>query len=237
MFLRAVCHSFLAALLLGATCHAGLLIEIGEVTLAAGSTGYVDVTISSDSGDSLDAFVINFLISGPGVEFATGPGEPDDLQLSDPDYVFPLGNSLAAVFGPSAGVVGISTVSPNDTYSGSDATIDGLGAVVPTTNRLLARLHLIATTALPGDQVSLVMLDSTSGYPGLASVFYSPTWITDPAGSELAFSSVAGRITVAAVPEPGGATLLLGAMIVVHTIRRISVGRFRPVPGSKLRFW
>src|SRR5690348_368509 len=52
--------------------EAGLLVTVGDLLVAAGGDGHVDVMISSDSGDSLAGFVDMFEISGSGLAFATG---------------------------------------------------------------------------------------------------------------------------------------------------------------------
>ncbi|MGQ0634056.1 MAG: hypothetical protein ACT4QC_05585 [Planctomycetaceae bacterium] len=201
------------------TVTAGFLVKGGSLSLPAGGDGHLDVTISNDNGDSLASFFDTFVISGPGLEFATGPGEPDDLQLTSAAYVFPLNDSVSAAF-PPAGIIGGTTYF-NDTYFGFDATISGSGVVVPSTGALLVKLHVIATTAQPGD-VFTISLDRVNS--SFIDADFNSVEFTD-APSEIRI------VGSAPVPEPPSFTLFaLGALAMGVFARSCNLTR-----GGELR--
>jgi len=198
-------------LAIGSTAQAGIFITIGDLSLGAGGQGHLDVSIRSDSGDSLAGFLVSYQISAAGLEFASGPGEPDDLQLGDPNYVFPLLNSAAAA-NPPAGTISTTTFT-NDTYTGSDATLDNSGVTIPSTNVLLTRLHLTATTAHPGDQFA-ISLDPQN------------TSFVDANFGSIAFSSNSGTVQITGTPVPEPATIAISALLAV-CFGGLHLGRWR----------
>ena len=185
----------LLIVLLPLPAEAGLLISTENLVLAPNGHGTVKVTVSSDSGDSLSFFYDKFVLSGPGLEFATGQGEPEDAQLKSSDYVFPLDNSTS-VINPPAGVIGTTTFY-NDSYLGGDATIDYSGVVIPSNGALLVMLNIVATTAKPGDSFTI-------------SLDHDGSFFVDAQYNNIEFSSVGGEIRIEnaiSVPEPNSGLL------------------------------
>ena len=189
----------------------GLILSVEDLTLPAGGTGFVDVTIKSDGVDALNLFTFEVQILPFGapqglLEFTSPQPDP---QLADLNYVL-FGNSIKSL-GIPVGNVG-QTVSPNDTFAGEDFTVDLSDVGVEATERLLLRLQVTASAAaapLAGDQFSIVLTDL---------LFLSSD------GSLVPFESTPGTVTVAAaaaVPEPASISLLcLGALGLVVKRRR-----------------
>lgn len=181
--------------------------------------GTVDVFIRSTTGnDVLDSFGIAFQIAADGL--APNPRQllfqsPQlDLQLQDPMYVF-YGRS--GTTGPLATVTG--TTVPFDTYVGGDATADGLGVIVGTTDRLLARLNLT-----PSEVGSLVPI---GGDTFVLSLLPGSSFFLDPDFQPVDFSGAPGTITIQSsnlIPEPTTATLAAAALAfaVLGRVRRSS---------------
>jgi len=103
MFFRAIVAS-IAILLLGAGAGYGdLVIDIGDLELVPGGTGYLDVSVSgAGGGQTLNAYAFEYRItktSGVGrLEFVS----PQPSYLTDSDYVF-FGNSFDYENGQSVG--------------------------------------------------------------------------------------------------------------------------------------
>ncbi len=157
--------------------------------LVAGSQGIIDVFIRDDmAAASLDAFLVEFGLSGGPAGGLVFSATQSDAQLADPQYVF-AGRSSAVINATPVGTV----VDPV-TYSGFDATNDGLGGAFPialsASNQLLFRLDLNALAA--------------GTYTLSASATNS--LFLDGGVSEIPFSDPGTTITVA-VPEPS--TMLL----------------------------
>src|SRR5262249_18742506 len=132
---------FLASLLAAGTASAALQVSLQALPIEAGGTGFVDVYVRGNSGETIDIFGLELRItqltaSGASLEFIDPPPDP---QLLDPNYLF-FGDSAAALL-PPAGIV-TSVTNTNDTYIGGDGTLSGLGAVVPNSDTLLARVEI-----------------------------------------------------------------------------------------------
>lgn len=188
------------------TARADLLISIDSANLAPGASTTVDVVVSSDAplGDELGLFGFEFRISGLGPTRLDFVDPQSDLQLGDANYVF-AGDSLAASF-PPVGIVD-TTVLPNDTFTGGDATLGGGSITLDATERLLARLEITAATTLPpviGDSFTIELV--AGGF----------TFFQDDAFNDIDFSSTPGAVTI--VPEPGSNLLCLSGLLALCLI-------------------
>jgi hypothetical protein len=183
--------------------RAEFVIDIGDATVSPGGATTVPVYIRSTlaAGEPLNNFSFSFQLDTLGPTQLNFLDPQFDSQLTQPNYVFG-GNSTSLVF-PPVGVV-TTTVVPNDTFIGGDATFDGLSAVVPQSDVLLALLNFTTLTALPPEignvfSVSLTANDNTAFY---GEVF----------GPAVGFTSTTGTVTV--VPEPTAAWLMaVGAAV------------------------
>ncbi len=179
-----------------------IIVSYQGSTIGYGSTGFVDVLVSSDaapgSPDVLDSFSAHFLITPVGGAVSNGLQFVDpqsDSQLAMGNYVF-AGNSLTP---PPIGTVSTAT-NTNDTYIGGDATFDGLGTALHTGTGsfLLYRLDLSALLANVNDQFTITLQNSGS------------TQFVDPGFTPLLIdSSSFTPFTLTAVPEPTSTGLLL----------------------------
>lgn len=204
-------------LLCGAqVARATILVSMGDTTLTTGSSGYVPVSISSDSNEPLSSTAFEFRITTAGptrLEFTDSPDPASDPTFSDAGYVF-FGNSLFETLDLPLGFSTTTNV-PGDTFIGGDATLDSSDVVVGTTNLLLVYLPVTTLTDLPPDvsdtfTVSLVPVDG-DGSTG-------NTNFSDADFNNHDFNSVAGMVTITSVPEPGSWLLLVtGALMLATT--------------------
>ena len=181
-----------------ASAQGGIIVSVGDATVGAGGTAFVDVLISSDGSDPLQSFGFDFRITGgPGrLEFVNPQPDP---QLTDGTYVF-AGDSFAQINSFAVGAVSTTSV-PNDSFVGGDST-DSFADVTLTSSRLLARLQVTAATALPpsvGDTFS-VTFDDTSSNTFFFDSSFTPLTINS------GLSDFTGTVTVTSaatiVPEP-----------------------------------
>jgi hypothetical protein len=221
-------YRLLAAMVLTAwlatPAPAEYIITIETKTLPS-QGGTVDVFIRSTTGsDVLDSFGIAFQIAAdvqpPNPRQLLFQSPQLDSQLQDTLYVF---YGLSGTPGPLANVTG--TTVPFDTYVGGDATADGLGVIVGTTDQLLARLNLTPSTIgslvpIAGDIFSVSLLSGSN-------------FFLDPNFQPVDFSGVGGKITIQSpsptpIPEPttGGLAAAAVAFAVLGRVwRSSSVGR------------
>lgn len=190
--------------------NADFLITVGDLNLAAGGTGTLDVLIESNTpgGTPLGLFNMQFEIIPAGgtltrLEFSNP--QPDS-QLLTSGYVFSA-NSFDFDNSLPVGAVSASTV-PNDTFFGGDSTSNGTNVVV-TTPRLLAHLQVTALTAAPpaaGDTFTIRLLAPGSDFNSL-----------NDAGGLVpqGFQSVDGTATILSspVPLPSGLVLALTGLV------------------------
>ena len=203
---------FLAAIaLIPAVASANLVVTFGpSLSLPVGTDGLLNVYIHSDNplGEPLQSLEVTYVISGPGLSFFTdGSGNPDEGQLTDPNYVF-AGNTSSNMG---------SVNNTHDVYTQLDFTANSLDATVPSTDVLLATLHLTAGTAGP----YTITIDPTN------TVFYP----ADPLATAIPYTvSNNGSVTVTGVspvPEPASVNLIcLGALVLAAAFKRRS-GEFR----------
>jgi hypothetical protein len=206
--LRSMAFALLAIVLLPLSfAHGSLFVSIDSKTIATGSSGYVDVTIRSDSADALAQFGFEFRISTLTPTQLDFVSPQSDAQLTDGAYMF-AGDSLAADAGISVGSV-TTVVVPNDTYLGGDATLSGLEVPVPALPALLVRLELTTLTSLAptiGDQFLVELVRGPN------------TFFQDSEFSDLPFSSTSGTVTIGAIPEPSSLALQAGALLLLMAI-------------------
>jgi len=201
------CAGILVVLACSAGCRGDLVIEVQDAQIPYGGSGYVDVLISSNSSDPLNAFSakMNITPGGPAngdLHFDAVPFDASTIT-SPFSYVF-LGDSGGYVVGgplPYEANVSDSTASP------SDVTVGG-------TRRLLARLavtHVGGTSAAVGETFSIVFDDT-------ASVFLDSSSSRSLASSGQDWT---GTITIV-TPEPSTGVVLLcaGAGVVLWRRRK-----------------
>ncbi len=198
---------FAVIAVLPAVASANLIVSFGpSLSLPVGTDGFLNVYIHSDNplGEPLQSLEVTYDISGPGLTFFTdGSGNPDELQLSDPNYVF-AGNTSSNMG---------SVNNTQDVYSQLDFTANSLDVTVPSTDVLLATLHLSAVDAGP----YTITIDSAN------TVFYP----ADPLASAIPYTvSNNGNVTVpgvSPVPEPSSVNLIcLGAFVLAAAFKRRS---------------
>ncbi len=224
-------NRLLAAFVLLITAQAAdaeLIVNIGSLNLAAGqTTGTVDVTISSSDGSSinLNSFGFNFLITPEN-------GAPPELAFVDPqpqpfgatNYVFAdsFDNDITSPLG------NVSTTStPNDTYSGSDATGDFSNVAIPSIAgpKLLTQLQVMISPQFLQTKASFnisLVPGSYAGSPATPSseVFFTAADLSAPGGFDyLTFQSNFGTINIpTAVPEPSSIVLLVVSFLLTPLI-------------------
>jgi hypothetical protein len=198
-----------AAFFVNSAANADLVISIGSSTIAPGGTGFVDVFIRSTTGaDLLNGFGAEFAISTLGGTSLWFANPQSDAQVSSPNYIF-AGDSAAATSSTP-----VATIGPATTYNGVDATNSGNNVVVPSTNRLLARLDLTTLTSSPpaiGDTFTISLLNTLN-----TGFFNSPG--PDP----VPYTFTSGTVIVAAsgVPEPSSLILAASALGAAGFLRR-----------------
>ena len=120
--------------------RAGLIVSGSNLSLGVGGSGDVEFYVRSTPGsDVLDSFHFTIQITNNATGTRLAFVSPlADTHLSDPSYLF-FGDSIVTTSSPS-GLLS-QTAYANDTYSGGDGTLSGLGVVVPTSDALLLRLE------------------------------------------------------------------------------------------------
>lgn len=177
-----------------------VIVEVGDASIAAGGTGFVDVWIRSTGTDSLYLAAYEFKIMGSEANGSLEFRSPQlDSEQVDSDYVF-FQDTVAANF------FAVPDTDPTDLL-GSDFTLSGVPIMLSTTNQLLARLELVHSSGSPvnaiGDMFTISLIKKNPLTLADNSVFQDETF-TDLSIDPLSFSG-SGTITVtsAAVPEPG----------------------------------
>ncbi len=188
-----------------------VLVEVGNASIAAGGTGFVDVWISSTGTDLLSSAAYEFKITGSAtngsLEFSSSQL---DSEQGEPDYVFFPDTDAANFFAaPDA-------VDATRLQGGDSVSLAGPAAITLTsTKQLLARLELVHSSVSPLDAIgdtftiSLIntnpLLPSDPGYDPLAdsSLFLDDNFTPLSIASASFSGSGTISITSAAVPEPG----------------------------------
>jgi len=203
---------------------ADIVVDIGDLSLSPGSSGFVPIRITGNGGESLNDASVEFNISTAGVtwlQFTNSPGPATDPTFASPDYVF-WNNSGDQMFDISLGTASTTSV-PFDTFLGGDFTANGGDVDITTSNFLLGYLPVSTLLALPGGPVAqvgdsfivtLVAGDNTS--------FFGSS------GGPYTFSSNVGTVSV--VPEPSSWLLATWATLAVIYVK----ARRRQIPSSKV---
>ncbi len=195
--------------------RAGLVITLGNATVASGGTATIDISVFSTTGtDFLSSFNLGLLITPVGtpaglLQFSST--QPD--FSGNPDYVFYQQSGLGAAFwGPP-----YMTNYTADSITGGD---------VPTSNAVL----ISATGTGPFSLLAQVQFDPLIGDNGdtfQVSLITDPnfTSFSDPNGGELPYISIPGSVMIgSAVPEPSSMTLAalssLGGLLLFWRRRR-----------------
>jgi hypothetical protein len=186
---------------LPAAASAAYVVSVGNLALAPGGTGLLNVEIQSNSGtgDALNSFGFDFRIttSGP-TRLQFTPTQVDPFTNSS--YVF-FNNSLDQLFGVPLGTVSQQTV-PNDKYVGGDGAQSG-SVLVGTSQVLLLALRVTAATSLPpalGDTFTISLVNDSSTFFKLGS-------------ASISFTSQPGTVTIASSSVPEPSSLLQGALV------------------------
>jgi hypothetical protein len=226
--------------------RAGLIVSIGNASVAQGGTGTVDVLLTSTAGSQSPDLINNY-----GFQLQITNNGADNTQLAfsanqdfgyisntglNPAYLF-LGDSFAAQ--PPASSVGSpgQTVYPNDTFTGADSTFSGNPVSLSSgTTYLLASLTVTtATGATPviGDAftIGLVPTSGTGSLSANTNTYFDNFDFNS--GSELSatpFTSTSGAVNIVAatVPEPASIISGLTALLIlagVHGVRRVRRSR------------
>ena len=197
--------------------EAGLIVTIESKQLQTTAPDFVDVSISSDSGDALDSAAYVFTItrlSGPGL-LHFGTTNADDL-LNNANYVFQGVSTLTpgSPYGSSS-----QTSYPNDTFIGGDSTqLGGDGNPINATVRGANQPQLLTRLQLTPDQVTSLSSFEIDLTPvtGTGSVGDPTSFTTFDTGSmtdtTVAFTSTSGVITfdsMTSSPEPGSVGLAI----------------------------
>ena len=179
------------------TVRADLIATISSTPTVVGNDIYLDVTLKSTSIDDLASFNLSYEVDQPGLQFYTvSPGVPDELQLSNPDYVL-YGNSLATNSPPGGSVDTTNLVYTQ--ADGVDVVTTGIPSVaVDTTPVLLATLHLVAVTS----GTYTIRVDHTDPQNGFIAA--------DNSLIAYSFNSASVTVGTPTVPEPS--SLLLGVI-------------------------
>jgi|SRR5579863_2498619 len=183
----------------------------------AGGGFTIDVDITSTATDPIIGFLVSYVINGPGQFYTTdGISTPDELQLTNPHYVF-AGIGTAS---PGFGGTVTQTTNPFDTYTQNDALADTsspfvVGAPQNSSQNLLATLHIVPTS--PGPVT--ISIDSTNpGDPNFS--FFNGTDFSPTNNVNFVITVSSGGNSIP-IPEPSSMLVWgLGALAIVATRRR-----------------
>lgn len=216
MLSRATCliATLISAVSALSSCHGDVIVEVQDVTLAAGGSGFVDVLISSNAtgtADVVDSFFLSLVITDPNSHAVNGALE-FDIEANQPDIST---DASYVLFGDSSSyTVDRDTDVDPLTLSVDDYSVSGTGTVLSATKKLLARVAI--THTLIGAASNAWGNSFTIGADSFTE-FY------DVGGNSLTISgssTLSGTVYIAA-PEPSSLLLLgAGAMGFVYRIRQ-----------------
>ncbi len=191
-----------AFILLGLTAtraRADLNIALDNVTVAPGGTGTMDITVTSNSSDTLSAFNLELLIAPSNgatslLQFTSN--QPD--FTGNPNYVFVGESALGPAFWSTPPTT---TNYLYDTISGGDSANGVPSYVTITGTSLLATVQFQAAPgATLGDQFQISLVKDPNF-----------TYFDDQNGTALNYSvgSTGGTVTITSVvPEPSSLTVV-----------------------------
>ncbi|MFO1004003.1 MAG: PEP-CTERM sorting domain-containing protein [Planctomycetaceae bacterium] len=196
-----------------------IIVDVRDATMSAGSSSFVDVWLTGDPGDTLEAFGYQFAITGAtpqsgDLQFSVVQSNSEVTESGPPPYVF-LGHSDGF---NSSRTDPVSLAGGDVLEAGQqDSPVGG--------TFLLARLELehVGSMTDPTHQFTISLVDANSVFDKDAD---------NPGVSLLGFTSFSGTVTVtsAAVPEPSTA-LALGIMTAaggwVRRIKRRKSANFK----------
>jgi len=195
--------------LIASPARAGFLVSMTSPAIPQGSTGTLDVFLTSTaptSPDPLNNFAFTLQLTGPN-ELQFSPSQSFGY-LSSSQYVF-AGDSSDQMT-PSPGGTVATTVYKNDTFVGNDSTFSGNPVSLSSANTpvLLAALTLDAAITNPGDTYSISLFPSSgNGSMSSSNQTFFDVFDFNTGGGETSavpFTSTSGTVTItgAAVPEP-----------------------------------
>ena len=179
------------------TAFGDVIVEVQNSTMTAGSSSFVDVWLTGDPGDTLEAFGYQFAITGAtpqsgDLQFSVVQSNSEVTESGPPPYVF-LDHSEG---------FNSSRTDPVSLAGGDVLEVGQQDSPVSGTF-LLARLELehVGSMTDPSHQFTISLVDANSVFDKDAD---------NPGVSLLGFTSFSGTVTVtsAAVPEPSTALAL-----------------------------
>jgi hypothetical protein len=189
----------------------GIVVQVIDTQIAAGGSGFIDVTISGN-GDLLESASLRLQIFP--VNAVSSSLQFRDPQLvsfySNADYLF-ADSSFNQLFSIDPRVVG-HTILQNDTFMANDST-GNVSNIILTTSKLFARVDLQHIVPQGTD------LTTVHGELFQVQVVLEGTSFRDD--QSMALNNVStgpGIVTISAVPEPSSAFLVL--TLAVGTIFR-----------------
>ena len=215
--------------------RAGLIVSIGNASVAQGGTGTVDVSLTSTAGssspDQINNLAFTLQITGPNeLQFSSAQ---NFSYLNSSQYVF-SGDSTDQNTSSAGGTV-TTTSYANDTFVGSDSTVSGNPVSLSSTSGqvLLASLGLNAAVTNVGDSytISLIPGQGDGSMSSSASTFFDVfNFSTGAETSAVPFTSTPGTVTIvaSAVPEPDSIISGLTALLILagfHGVCRIRRSR------------
>ncbi len=169
---------------------ADLLIDVQDASIQAGSDGFVDVLISTNTDVLVSGFDLSFAIAPVGTTFGTLTfvASPDTSYATDPNYLLLGAGNL--FLNPS----GL-------TLTGSDADTNN-HSLTTSTAKLLVRLHLLHELPFGGTaaQAATDQFTITADLSGGSFNIYDET--TAPITQLTGSSGTVSIYASAAVPEP-----------------------------------
>ncbi len=227
-----ICTVALLLPLLPAPARADLEISFNSQPIPQGSTGTLDVfltsTASPSSPDLFNNYEFTLQITGPNeLQFATLQSY---AYLTSSQYVF-AGDSLDQTNLGFGGTVS-TTVYGDDAFVGYDSTLSGNSVSLSSTSSpvLLAALTLDASITNPRDSYTISLVPAGgngSSSSSLQTYFDVVNWSTVAETSAVPFTSSSGTVTISttlATPEPSSMVVSLGVVLImagVHGVRRL----------------
>ncbi len=199
--------------------RAELVVTVSDATIAPGTTGTLDVyltsTAASTSPDTINNYAFDLLITPTTAGELKFSDSQSFSYLNDSSYVFHGNSADAGNSPPSGGAPSTSSSGyANDSFVGFDNTSDFSTVSLSSSSKkvLLASLTLDATITSAGETFT-VSLVPTSGDGSMNSGASSYFNVVDSGFNQISavpFTSNSGTVTIgtASVPEPS--TLVLG---------------------------